>query len=159
MTLYVGWGPTGNTATCSALCQLLVTSNTTHHKLGPSGVDSRVYVCVYVLGPCVSLQQTLLLAPQPPQFFSIRGLRLYFPALEPWVALSVLLPSCSSRFICTQMWDRLVYQLPSCHESSLPGCLSPALLLAWMNVSSSTPWLSDFHTVRFSVSSVFFFFF
>ena len=38
-------------------------------------------------------------------------------------------------------------------ESSLPGCLSLPLLLVWMNVSSLSPWLSDFHTVRFSVSS------
>ena len=28
--------------------------------------------------------------------FSISGLRLYFPAMEPWVAQSVSLPSCSS---------------------------------------------------------------
>ena len=40
-----------------------------------------------------------------------------------------------------------------CHKPSLPGCLSPPLLLFWMNVSSLSPWLSDFHTVRFSFSS------
>ena len=34
-----------------------------------------------------------------------------------------------------------------------PGCPSPPLLLVWMNVSSLSPWLSDFHTVRFSVIS------
>ena len=34
-----------------------------------------------------------------------------------------------------------------------PGCLSPPLLSVWMNVSSLTPWLSDFHTVRVSGSS------
>ena len=33
-----------------------------------------------------------------------------------------------------------------------PHCLSPPLLSVWMNVSSLTPWLSDFHTVRFSGS-------
>ena len=38
-------------------------------------------------------------------------------------------------------------------ESSPPSCPSPPLLLGWMNVSSLTLWLSDFHTVRFSVSS------
>ena len=37
--------------------------------------------------------------------------------------------------------------------SSLPSCLPPPLLPVWMNVSSLSPWLSDFHTVRFSVSS------
>ena len=47
----------------------------------------------------------------------------------------------------------LVLQPPLCHKSSLPTCPSPPLLPVWMNVSSLTPWLSDFHTVRFSGSS------
>ena len=34
-----------------------------------------------------------------------------------------------------------------------PGCQSPPLLPVWTNVSSLFPWLSDFHAVRFSVSS------
>ena len=33
------------------------------------------------------------------------------------------------------------------------GCPPPPLLPVWMNVSSLTPWLSDFHAVQFSVSS------
>ena len=45
------------------------------------------------------------------------------------------------------------HQPPPCCESSWPGCLSLPLLLVWMNVSSLSPWLSDFHTARFSVSS------
>ena len=50
--------------------------------------------------------------------FSISGLRLYFPALEPKVARSVSgLP---------------VAALP---QSSLPGCPSPPLLLVWVSVS------------------------
>ena len=55
---------------------------------------------MHALGPCGSLQQpllcgweSLLLLPQPPRAFSIRGLRLYFPALEPWVAWSASLPA------------------------------------------------------------------
>ena len=90
---------------------------------------------------------------QPPQVFSIRGLRLYFPALERWVAQSVSLPSCSSRFICMRMWDRSVRDLPPRPESSPPGCPSRPLLLVWTNVYSLTPWLSNFHMVWFSVSS------
>ena len=39
------------------------------------------------------------------------------------------------------------------HKSSLTGCPAPPLLSVWMNVSSLSPWLSDFHTVQFSVSS------
>ena len=56
----------------------------------------------------------------PAGFYSQRFLRLYFPALEPWVAGSVSLPSCSSWFIWMQMWDHLVCQLPPCHTSSPP---------------------------------------
>ena len=145
-------------------------------KLGPLVLISWVGGFVYVLGPCESLQRTLLwdwefllLTPQPPQMFSIRGLRLYLLALEPWVAWSVLLPSCSSQFICTWLWDcpvrqplpswvglllpHWVHQPPPCCKSSLPGCPSLPLLPVWMNVSSLTPWLSDFRTVQFSVSS------
>ena len=48
---------------------------------------------------------------------------------------------------------RWVRQLPHCCETSLPGCPSPPLLLVWVSVSSLSPWWSDFHTVRFSVSS------
>ena len=47
----------------------------------------------------------------------------------------------------------LFLQLPPCHESSLPGCPSLPLLQVCVNVSSLIPCLSDFHTVRFSVSS------
>ena len=50
-----------------------------------------------------------------------------------------------------------VLQPLPCRESSPPGCPSPPLLPVWMNVSSLTPWLLDFHTVRFSVSSGCFF--
>ena len=73
-------------------------------KLGPSGADSHVGGLMHTLGPCGSLQQTLLggwefllLPPQSLQVFSIRGLRLYFPTLEPWVAWSASLPHCSSQ--------------------------------------------------------------
>ena len=61
--------------------------------------------------------------------FSIRGLRLYFPTLELWVAWSISLPSCSSWFICTQTWDLLLHQPPP-HPPSLvhqppPCCTRP----------------------------------
>ena len=81
--------------------------------------------------------------------------------LELCVGWSIPLPSCSSQFIWTWMWDWPVCNLlphwvilpQPCHKSSIPGCLSPPLLLVWMNVSSLSPQLSDFHTVWFSVSS------
>ena len=40
-----------------------------------------------------------------------------------------------------------VHQPLPCQESSLPHCLSPPLLLVWVNVYSLSPCLSNFHTV------------
>ena len=102
----------------------------------------------------------------PHRCFQSEAMRFYFPIVEPWVVQSVLLPTCSSRFICKRMWDRPVHKPPPslvlqplpCHKSSPKGCLSPPLLPVWMNVSSLTPWLLDFHTVRFSGSSGYFLF-
>ena len=72
-------------------------------KLGPSGAGSRVGGLVNTLGPCGSLQrpllrgwESLLLPPQPPWALSIRGLRLYFPKLEPWVAAVCLVYLCAN---------------------------------------------------------------
>ena len=64
--------------------------------------------------------------------FSISGLRLYFPALEPWVSRSVSLPSCSSQFVCTQMWDHPLHQLLPCW----PATTLPPVLSAWLPVST-----------------------
>ena len=83
-------------------------------------------------------------ASTPTDVYSQRFLRFSFPMLEPWVAWSISLPSCSSQFTCTQMWDG---QPPPCLLSSL------LLLPVWMNVSYLTRWLSDFHTIRLSGSS------
>ena len=52
---------------------------------------------------------------------------------------------------------RWVYQPPPCLKSSPSSCPSLPLLPVWMNVSSLSPWFSDFRTVRFSGSSGFLF--
>ena len=71
----------------------------------------------------------------------------------------------SPRWVCQPLHCRKslppgwVLQLPPCRESCLPGFWSPPLLPVWMNVSSLSPWLSDFHTVRFSFNSGCFFVF
>ena len=109
-------------------------------KLGPSGADSWVSELVCVLRLCGSFQGALLwgweflpLPPQPPQVFSIRGLRLYFPVLEPWVVQSVLLPSCSSQFIWMQMWGHPVCNLLPCLSPfCLAACLCPYYWSGWM---------------------------
>ena len=79
-------------------------------KLGPSGAGSQVGGPLHTLGPCGSLQrpllrgwESLLLLPQPPWAFSIRGLRLYFPELEPWVAWSASLPAVSPVYLCVNV--------------------------------------------------------
>ena len=91
---------------------------------------------------------------QPLQVFSVRGLRLHFPA-GALACGSVSLPSCPSRFICMRIWDRpLHHPLPRC-KSSPPGCPSPPLppLAGLYEGFFLAPWFSDSHTVRFSVSS------
>ena len=96
-------------------------------KLSPSGADSQKGGFLYILGPCGSLQWTLLwgweflLLLQPHRFLQSEVLRLYFPMLELCVVGSILLPICSSWCIHTQMWDFSVLQLLPCWESSPPG--------------------------------------
>ena len=128
-------------------------------KLGPSGADSQVGGFMYILGPCGSLQWTLVEARSfsfcvnPHKFFS-EILRLYFSALELWVSRSVLLPSCSSRLSthnCGTARSTNHRLTPSAsHLAVSPfqsSCPSPPLLPVWMNVYSLTLQLVDFHTV------------
>ena len=93
----------------------------------------------------------------PHRFFSVRGFEALFSRTGALVVGSVSLPSCSSQFIHMQMWDR-----PLCQLAGPPATTwsqsSPPLLPVWMNVSSLTPWLLDFHTVRFSGNSGYFVF-
>ena len=99
-------------------------------------------------------------------WFSVSGLRLYFPVLELWVVWSVTrstscclasqLQLCPPHSIICHLAGSDLRGLAVCPLH--PGCLSPPLLLVWVSVSSLFPWLSDFHTVRFSVSSAYFLF-
>ena len=72
------------------------------------------------------------------------------PPCQPPAALPTLLHNLPPCWVC---------QPPPCQESSPPSCPSPPLLLVWVSVSSLSPWLLDFHTVRFSLSSGCFLFF
>ena len=102
--------------------------------------------------------------------FSLRGLRLYFPHWSPGVRgllHSPVIPPGLSMHECGAVGSASCSLAcpvhPTICQVSGPGrfalslvrpcCRSPPLLLVWMNVSSLSPWLSDFHTVRFSVSS------
>ena len=168
-----GRGPRGNNATWSAVCQLSVTSATTHKQIGPfwhwfpGG-----WVCIHSRTLWVSpMNSTVRLGVPPiatssPTVFSVRGFEVLFPCAGTLGSV-VCVPSCSFRFICTRMWDCPPCQPPPCQvrqllpcclsslpvESSQPSCSSLPFLLVWMNVYSLTPWLSEFHTVQFSVSS------
>ena len=93
--------------------------------------------------------------PQPPRAFSITGLRLYFPTLEPWVTWSASLPDVCPVYLCMNVVPQglIVVRLPAPlshtvpvsvppwpHESSPPRCPFPPLLLVWMNVYFLFPW-------------------
>ena len=89
--------------------------------------------------------------------FQLEVLRLYFPALGPWVVgmshSPVVPPSLSARKCGTTCSAR-----PSPPANALLRVLSTWLPVSttpmvWVSVSSLSPWLSDFHTVRFSGSS------
>ena len=93
------------------------------------------------------------------RFFQSEALSLYFPVLEPWVAhsFSPVVPPGLSTHKCgtTQSASHHLPWSSSCCLASSPlhpSCPSLPLLPVWMNVSL-TPWLLDFHTVRFSGSS------
>ena len=131
------------------------------NKLGPSGADSYVGGFVYILGPCgLSNDLSCEVGSFSHRCNSIGFYlqrfclqRFYFPVLEPWVEWSALLPSCSSQFICTWIWDCPSISRRLALHPFHPGWQSPPLLPVWVNVSSLTPWLSDSHTVQFSEGS------
>ena len=82
------------------------------------------------------------------RFFSARGLEVYFPCLYP----GLLYPSRStSSSQVKHVLCRTLFSCSRCIATSPlhPCCLSPFLLLFWVNVSSVTTWLSDSHTVVF----------
>ena len=154
-----GRGRRGNNGTCSALCWISVTSPTADNEVG-------LFWCWFPGGWACVRSRTLWVCEagsfshcrlNPHRCFQTEVLRLYFPTLKLRVAWSILLPRCSSQFICRWMWDCPVRNLLPpwvlkplpCLQSSLHRAahLHPSCLPVWMTVSSLTPWLSNFHTV------------
>ena len=161
-----GRGLRGNNAACSTLRQLSVTSPLQTSRLGPPGADSQVCGFVWIRGPCWSLQWTLLwgweflLPPQPPQIFTARGFEALFFHAGPLGCAVCLTPQLFLPVYLHVNVGPPATALPtrssSCHLYAhllCPSCLSLPHLPVWMNVSSLTPWLLDFHTVWFSCSS------
>ena len=160
--LYVGEGPRGSYGACSTICGFSVTPSTTHNLIGP-------FWCCFPSGWVCVPSRTLWVSPRnspvrlgvsPAAASTPTGVfNQWFEALFPragtlgcrvcsWVYQ--LLPRWPAAVLPTRLHNlppRWVRQLPPCDVSSPPSCLSPPLLLVWMNVSSLSPWLSDFHTV------------
>ena len=73
--------------------------------------------------------------------------------LEPWVAWSASLPAVAPGLFVHKCGATGAARHHLAMSPLHPGSPSLPLLPVWMNVSSLSPWLSDFHTVRFSISS------
>ena len=97
-------------------------------------------------------------APNPTDFCSPR---FWGPISLGWnpglcsLSHSPVVPPSLSAHKCGTTWS-------TCHNLAVhplcPGCLSPPLLPVWMNISSLTKLLLDYHTVQFSGSSGYFLF-
>ena len=118
--LYVGRCLRGSNGACSALCSFSVTAPP-HNQIGPFWCWFPGWWALYILGPCGSLQRTLLwgweflqLQSQPPQVFSISGLRFYFSRLELWVMRSVA--GSASCCLATCLLCQVAYLCP-CYRS------------------------------------------
>ena len=92
-------------------------------------------------------------AATPHRFLQPEVLRLSFPVLEPWVAWSVSLPSCSSQFIRMQMCDHLLLQLLPCVASNLQH--REVLPVSTPSTSLDECFFFNSLVVRFPYSSIF----
>ena len=107
------------------------------------------------MGPLPAKIRQFLPPSQPPLVFTARG-------------NGDLSSQCWNPGLCCLAWgwDLSLPKYPSRVNTGLsvplppplcttvpPLSVTPPLLPAWMNVASLNPWLSDFHTVQFSVSS------
>ena len=133
--LYVGEGPRGSNGAPSTIHRISVTHSATHDQTGPLW-------CWFPSGWACARPRPLWISPttspvrlgvspaaaQPPGAFSIRGLRLYFPELEPWVAQSALLPAVRPVYLCGNVGPRGATHCSACpalrHSESGPLGLS-----------------------------------
>ena len=133
--LYVGEGPRGSNCARFTLLQISIFHSAIHNQTGslwcwfPSG-----WACAHSRPLWVSPTTSPVrlgvspAAAQPPRAFSIRGLRLYFPALEPWVARSALFPAVCPVYLCANVGLRSATRQSACpilcHSESGPLGLS-----------------------------------
>ena len=162
-----GRGQRGNNATHLALGQFSITSPSTHKQVGPfwCWFQGGCILFVYILEPCLSLQHTLLwgweFLPllQPPQIFTVRGFEVLITCAGTLGCMVCLTPQL---FLLVYPHANVgTMRFPRRHITVSPlcsSCTSLPLLLVWMNVSSLTRWLLDFHVVQFPGSSGYFLF-
>ena len=122
-------------------------------RLNPTGVFNQWFEALFplagTLGCVVCFAPPLFLSPFVPPGLSVHecGTTVSTSHCLEGSASCSLPASCSLDHPALQLPSLWVLQPPPCHKSSLPGCASPPLLPVWMNVSSLSPWLSDFHAV------------
>ena len=166
--LYVGEGPRGSNDICSTLCQISVTPSATHNQTGPLWCwfpSGWACACSRLLWPSptnspVRLGVSPAATPTPIDVFN-KWFEALFPCAgtlgcEVCCPVHQLLPCPPAAALPSPFHNPPPAGSTShCLASSplCPSCPSPSLLLIWMNVSSLSPWLLDFHTVQFSVSS------
>ena len=144
VTLYVGEGTERDQ--CCLLCSLQVFSHFPHH---PQANWALLVLIPGWVGLCMFWAPVGLSNELSCEAGSFSHCRLN-PTGVFSQTFESLFPSAGTLGcrVCCQ-----VIQPPPCLKSSPSGCPSPPLLQVWMNVSFLTPWLSDFHTIRFPVSS------
>ena len=113
MMLYMGEGPRGSNGACSTLHWTSILHSATHNQTGPLWCwfpSGWACACLRPLWVSPATSPVRLgvspAAPQPPRAFSIRGLRLYLPAQEPWAARSASLPTFCSVYLCANVGPR-----------------------------------------------------
>ena len=127
-----GRGLRGNNGACSTLCPFSVAPSATHNQIGPfwcwflgrwACVHSRTLWVSPANSP-VRLGVSPAAASTPTGVFN-QWFEALFPCAGALGCAVCLVPSCSSRRMCMQMWDPQVHQLPPCraHQLLLAGQL------------------------------------
>ena len=124
-----------------------------HWRLNPQGVLNQWFEALFPCTGALGLRGLFHSPFVPP---SLSAHKCGTPGRQPpppgicQLLLAGQLQPCPPRYTICCLAGSASHHLA---ESSPPSCVSPPLLRVWMNVPSLTPWLLDFHTVRFSVSS------
>ena len=135
VTLYVEEGPSGSNGAHLTVLRISIFHSATHNQTGPLW-------CWFLSGWACAHSRPLWVSPTTspvrlgvspaaaptPGALSIRGLRLYFPELEPWAAWSASLPAVSQVYLWANVVPQSATRLSTCptlrHSESGPLGLS-----------------------------------